>query len=67
MRFKRGAACGSGHLITSKDSAEMLEKYDLDKLAIGTLGSHSALNIFKGAKEEGFRTVCVSTEKNALL
>jgi 5-formaminoimidazole-4-carboxamide-1-(beta)-D-ribofuranosyl 5'-monophosphate synthetase len=54
-------------MITSKDSAEMLEEYDLDKLAIGTLGSHSALNIFKGAKEEGFRTVCVCTEKNAIL
>ena len=45
----------------------MLEKYDLDKLAIGTLGSHSALNIFKGAKEEGFRTVCVCTKENAIL
>jgi 5-formaminoimidazole-4-carboxamide-1-(beta)-D-ribofuranosyl 5'-monophosphate synthetase len=54
-------------VITSKESAEMLENYDLDKLAIGTLGSHSALNIFKGAKEEGFRTVCVCTEKNAIL
>ena len=54
-------------MITSKESGEMLEKYDLEKLAIGTLGSHSALNIFKGAKEEGFRTVCVCTEKNAIL
>jgi 5-formaminoimidazole-4-carboxamide-1-(beta)-D-ribofuranosyl 5'-monophosphate synthetase len=54
-------------VITSKESGEMLEKYDLEKLAIGTLGSHSALNIFKGAKEEGFRTVCVCTEKNAIL
>jgi 5-formaminoimidazole-4-carboxamide-1-(beta)-D-ribofuranosyl 5'-monophosphate synthetase len=54
-------------VITSKESAEMLENYDLDKLAIGTLGSHSALNIFRGAKEEGFRTVCVCTEKNAIL
>jgi 5-formaminoimidazole-4-carboxamide-1-(beta)-D-ribofuranosyl 5'-monophosphate synthetase len=54
-------------VITSKDSGEMLENYDLDKLAIGTLGSHSALNIFKGAKEEGFRTVCICTEKNAIL
>jgi 5-formaminoimidazole-4-carboxamide-1-(beta)-D-ribofuranosyl 5'-monophosphate synthetase len=45
----------------------MLETYDLDKLAIGTLGSHSALNIFRGAKEEGFRTVCVCTQENAIL
>ncbi|MBN1358732.1 formate--phosphoribosylaminoimidazolecarboxamide ligase [Candidatus Bathyarchaeota archaeon] len=67
MRCERGSARGSGNVITSKDSAAMLEKYDLNKLAIGTLGSHSALNIFKGAKEEGFRTVCISTEKNAML
>jgi len=39
--------------------SETLEKYDTDDLTIGTLGSHSALNILKGAKEEGFRTVCV--------
>jgi 5-formaminoimidazole-4-carboxamide-1-(beta)-D-ribofuranosyl 5'-monophosphate synthetase len=45
----------------------MLKKYDLDNLAIGTLGSHSALNIFKGAKEEDFYTVCICTERNALL
>ncbi len=54
-------------MITSKETGEMLEKYDLAKLAVGTLGSHSALNIFKGAKEEGFRTVCVCTEENAIL
>lgn len=54
-------------MITSENSSEMLEDYDFDKLAIGTLGSHSALNIFKGAKEEGFRTVCICTEQNALL
>jgi len=67
MRCEREAACGSGNMITSKETGEMLEKYDLDKLAIGTLGSHSALNIFKGAKEEGFRTVCVCTKENAIL
>jgi 5-formaminoimidazole-4-carboxamide-1-(beta)-D-ribofuranosyl 5'-monophosphate synthetase len=54
-------------MITSKDITEMLDKYDLDKLAIGTLGSHSALNIFKGAKEEGFRTVCICKEKDAII
>jgi hypothetical protein len=36
-------------------------------LAIGTLGSHSSLNIFKGAKEEGFRTVCVCKERDAIM
>ena len=54
-------------MITSKDIAKILSKYDLKKLAIGTLGSHSSLNIFKGAKEEGFRTVCICKEKDAIM
>lgn len=54
-------------MITDKDIAEILSKYDVDKLAIGTLGSHSSLNIFKGAKEEGFRTVCICKEQDAIL
>jgi 5-formaminoimidazole-4-carboxamide-1-(beta)-D-ribofuranosyl 5'-monophosphate synthetase len=54
-------------MITSSDIAKVLSKYDLNKLAIGTLGSHSALNIFKGAKEEGFRTVCICKEKDAII
>ncbi|MCW3998149.1 MAG: formate--phosphoribosylaminoimidazolecarboxamide ligase [Candidatus Bathyarchaeota archaeon] len=39
----------------------------MKELAIGTLGSHSALNIFKGAKEEGFRTVCICKKENAII
>jgi 5-formaminoimidazole-4-carboxamide-1-(beta)-D-ribofuranosyl 5'-monophosphate synthetase len=48
-------------------SGDMLNGYDLENIAIGTLGSHSALNILKGAKEEGFRTVCVCREKDAIV
>ena len=54
-------------MITHADTDKILEKYDQKKLAIGTLGSHSSLNIFKGAKEEGFRTVCVCKEKDAIM
>ena len=54
-------------MITSSDIGKILGKYDLKKIAIGTLGSHSALNIFKGAKEEGFRTVCICKEKDAIM
>src|SRR5512136_2888955 len=54
-------------MITSADMAKVLEKYDQKKLAIGTLGSHSSMNIFKGAKEEGFRTVCVCKENDAIM
>ncbi|MBI2034259.1 MAG: formate--phosphoribosylaminoimidazolecarboxamide ligase [Candidatus Levybacteria bacterium] len=35
--------------------------------AITTLGSHSALQILKGAKDEGFRTICVCTPKRTTL
>ncbi len=54
-------------MIDNQDIQRILEKYDQDKLAIGTLGSHSSLNIFKGAKEEGFRTVCICKEKDAIM
>ncbi len=54
-------------MITSSETTKILEKYDSKKIAIGTLGSHSSLNIFKGAKEEGFRTVCVCKEKDAIM
>ena len=54
-------------MITSNDINKILNKYDLSKLAIATLGSHSSLNIFKGAKEEGFRTVCICKEKDAIM
>ncbi len=47
--------------------SDKLDGYDLKNIAIGTLGSHTALNIFKGAKEEGFRTVCVCKEKDAIM
>ncbi len=46
---------------------EILRKYKLNNLAIGTIGSHSALNIFKGAKEEGFKTVCICKEDDAMV
>ncbi len=49
------------------DRRDLLDGYDLENIAIGTLGSHSALNIFKGAKDEGFRTVCVCREKDAIM
>jgi 5-formaminoimidazole-4-carboxamide-1-(beta)-D-ribofuranosyl 5'-monophosphate synthetase len=54
-------------MITNAEIEKILQKYDTSKLAIGTLGSHSSLNIFKGAKEEGFRTVCICKEKDAIM
>lgn len=45
----------------------ILDAYDKSKIAIGTIGSHSALNIFKGAKDEGFRTVCVCRKSDEIV
>lgn len=37
----------------------MVKKGDFKKYKIATIGSHSALQILKGAKDEGFKTICV--------
>jgi len=47
--------------------SEILEDYRLSEIRIGTIGSHSALNIFKGARDEGFETVCICREKDAII
>ncbi len=39
---------------------QILAGYDLKKLTIGVLGGHSALDVCHGAKQHGFRTVCVA-------
>ncbi len=39
--------------------SELLRVYDPEKIRIGVLGSHSALEIASGAKQEGFETVVV--------
>ncbi|MCK5628224.1 formate--phosphoribosylaminoimidazolecarboxamide ligase [Candidatus Bathyarchaeota archaeon] len=54
-------------MITRTDIGSIVDNYDPKELAIGTLGSHSALNIFKGAREEGFRTVCICKEKDRIV
>ncbi|MFL6367520.1 MAG: DUF1246 domain-containing protein, partial [Nitrososphaeraceae archaeon] len=34
-------------------------QYDVKNITIGTLGSHSALEIMDGAKDENMNTVCI--------
>ncbi len=36
---------------------KILDEYDKNKLTVATLCSHSSLQIFNGAKKEGFRTL----------
>ncbi|MEA3254895.1 MAG: formate--phosphoribosylaminoimidazolecarboxamide ligase, partial [Candidatus Altiarchaeota archaeon] len=52
-------------MISRKDIKEVLGGYDLNKLMICTLGSHSALQITKGARDEGFKNMLLCTEKTA--
>ncbi|HIE17938.1 MAG TPA: DUF1246 domain-containing protein, partial [Dehalococcoidia bacterium] len=46
-------------MIDRSEIKEVLDGYELDKAIIGVLGSHSALDICRGAKEMGFRTLVV--------
>jgi len=46
---------------------KILSTYDTDNLSIVTLGSHTALNILKGAKDEGLKAVCLCREKERII
>lgn len=49
-------------MINRDDIAEVLAGYDMKKVRIGSLGGHSALDICRGAKKEGFETVVVAVK-----
>ena len=46
-------------MISPTDIATVLEGYDPKNIRIGSLGGHSALDVCRGAKREGFETVVV--------
>lgn len=46
-------------MITQKDIKKVLESYDKNDITIGVLGGHSALDVCRGAKKLGFRTLAV--------
>jgi 5-formaminoimidazole-4-carboxamide-1-(beta)-D-ribofuranosyl 5'-monophosphate synthetase len=46
-------------MISNKEIADILRSYDISNLRIGVLGSHSALEVCRGAKDEGFKTIVV--------
>ncbi len=45
---------------------EVLENYNTKELTIGTIGSHSALNILKGAEELNLNTICICSEDSEI-
>lgn len=54
-------------VIEKEEIETLVERYDKNRIYVGTIGSHSALNIFKGAREEGFRTVCICTKDREIV
>jgi 5-formaminoimidazole-4-carboxamide-1-(beta)-D-ribofuranosyl 5'-monophosphate synthetase len=47
-------------MLLPNDIAEILQGYDKKNLRIASLGGHSALDVCRGAKSEGFETVVVA-------
>ena len=45
--------------VKKEDIMAILETYDKEDITIATLGSHTALHILRGAKQEGFKTAVV--------
>jgi 5-formaminoimidazole-4-carboxamide-1-(beta)-D-ribofuranosyl 5'-monophosphate synthetase len=46
-------------LVSRYSPSELLTNYNLKSLSIATIASHSALDVFDGAKDEGFKTIAV--------
>jgi len=49
-------------MINSKQISKILENYDKNNIHIGVLGGHSALDVGRGAKKLGFKTVVVAAK-----
>ena len=46
-------------MIDAGTISKMIENYDVNNLHMAVIGSHSALEIMDGAKDEGLKTVCI--------
>ena len=46
-------------MITIQQVRDVLKRYDVNHITIGTIGSHSALEIMDGAKDERINSLCV--------
>jgi 5-formaminoimidazole-4-carboxamide-1-(beta)-D-ribofuranosyl 5'-monophosphate synthetase len=46
-------------MISQGQVIDLVDTYDKENVSVGTIGSHSALEIMDGAKDENLRTVCV--------
>ena len=46
-------------MIGQQQIASIVDRYDAKSVTIGTIGSHSALEVMDGAKDENMKTVCI--------
>ncbi len=46
-------------MISLQQIASIVDRYDLKNITVGTIGSHSALEVMDGAKDEHLKTVCI--------
>ena len=46
-------------MISLEQVAAIVGDYDLKNVSVGTIGSHSALEIMDGAKDENLKTICI--------
>ncbi len=50
-------------MITKERIMEIVETYDINDLSVATVCSHSSLQIFDGARKEGFRTIGICVKE----
>lgn len=50
-------------MITKENIMEIVGDYDLDNISIATVCSHSSLQIFDGARKEGFKTIGICVKQ----
>src|SRR5262245_49670514 len=46
-------------MIGLQQIAPIVDQYELKNITVGTIGSHSALEVMDGAKDEDMKTVCI--------
>jgi 5-formaminoimidazole-4-carboxamide-1-(beta)-D-ribofuranosyl 5'-monophosphate synthetase len=46
-------------MIDQREIQQILEGYDKDNITVATIGSHTALQILKGARDEGFKNLAI--------
>lgn len=46
-------------MISLQQIASIVDRYDLKNVTVGTIGSHSALEVMDGAKDENMKTACI--------